>query len=288
MNKILFLLLYLLYSFTFGHASSILKPLNITHSHDRIGQYLSVYEDKEASMKVSDILKLPNDAFKAQNKPVFSNTFTSSAFWYKFDVNNPTNTPLSRLIIFEPSWLDHVNITIISPQGEIQSYKAGNTLPFHNRSLDHYLINQKHTFDKGLSTVYIQVKTRDPFIVAISVMDESTFLSEQSLHALAIGFIYGGIIALLIYNLFLYFGIKERYYLFYVFYLLAFLTMNACYNGYTFISITSHYPELQNWLHSIFAYIFVLSTLLFTNSFLSLKTRHPNFIKRQTISFIVS
>ena len=279
MNKILFLLLYILYSFTYSHASAVLKPLNITHSHHTIGQYVSVYEDKEASMEMSDILKLPNDAFKAQNKPVFSNTFTSSAFWYKFDVNNPTNTPLSRLIVFEPSWLDHINITIVSPQGETQNYNVGNTLPFHNRSLDHYLINQKHTFDKGLYTVYIQVKTRDPFIVAISMMDESTFLSEQSIYSLAIGFIYGGIIALLIYNLFLYFGIKERYYLFYVFYLLTFLAMNASYNGYTFISITSNYPEFQNWLHSIFAYLFVLSTLLFTNSFLSLKTRHPKLYK---------
>ena len=275
MNKILILLLYLLYSYTHTYANTLLEPLNITHSHKAIGKSLLVYEDKEASLKVSDIVKLPNHAFHLLGASVSSNSFTRSAYWYKFDINNPTDTLLSRLIIFEPSWLDHVNITVVSPQGDMQSYEAGNTLPYHHRYLKHYLINLKHTFQVGQSTVYIQVKTRDPFIVAISVMEESTFLAEDSLNSLWIGLIYGGLIALLIYNLFLYFGIKERYYLYYVLYLLTFITMNASYNGYTFMVLTSNYPEVQNWLHSILAYLFVLSLLLFTNSFLNLKTRHP-------------
>jgi diguanylate cyclase (GGDEF)-like protein len=189
-------------------------------------------------------------------------------------VINNKNSTLSRLIVFEPAWLDFIHITVISADGQVESYEGGNTFPYEKRTIDHYLNNFKHSFNTGISTVYIQVKTRDPFIVSISLMKESDFLLKQSEYYLWIGFIYGGIIAMLLYNFFLYFGIKKRYYAFYVLYLLSFLLMNASYNGYTFMRLFSEYPEIQNWSQSISIYFFVLSALLFARSFLNLKKYH--------------
>ena len=274
MQKILFLLLLFLFSNTVIYASTPLKPIDLSLPHHAIGKSVLVYEDSSASMGISDIIKLPTGAFIPLNKPVSSNNFTDSAFWYQFKVQNAENTPLSRLIILEPSWLDHVSVTVVSSNGEVQTYQGGNTLTYEKRALDHYLINFKHTFEMGLSSVYVQVKTRDPFIVSISVIEESVFLLEESGKTLWIGLIYGGVIAMLFYNLFLYFGIKERYYALYVLYLFAFLLMNASYNGYTFMRLFSEYPEVQNWSHSISIYFFVLASLLFSRSFLNLKKYH--------------
>ncbi len=273
MQKLLFLLLCF-FSGTAIKASIPLKPLDLSLSHHAIGKSVLVYEDSSASMELSSIVKLPASAFTPLNRAVSSHNFTDSAFWYQFKVQHSEDTPLSRLIVFEPSWLDHVNITVVSAKGEVQSYQGGNTLPYDKRAIDHYLINFKHSFEAGLSTVYVQVKTRDPFIVSISVMEESVFLLEESENILWIGLIYGGVLAMLLYNLFLYFGIKERYYAFYVLYLFAFLLMNASYNGYTYMTLFSEYPEVQNWSHSISVYFFVLTSLLFSSSFLNLEKYH--------------
>ena len=140
--------------------------------------------------------------------------------------------------------------------------------------IDHYFINFNHDFEPGLSTVYVQVRTRDPFIVSISLMKISTFLADQIGASFWIGLIYGGIIAMLFYNIFLFFGIKERYYAFYVLYLCTFFMMNATYNGYTFMYFFSNYPNIQNWAQSISIFFFVFASLLFAQSFLNLKKYH--------------
>ncbi len=157
MQKILFLLLLCFFSNTAMYASIHLKPLDLAVSHHAIGKSVLVYEDSSSSMGISDIIKLPTSVFTPLNKPVSSHNFTDSAFWYQFKVKNSENSLLSRLIIFEPAWLDHVHITIVSSQGEVQSYQGGNTLAYNKRAMDHYLINFKHSFEPGLSTIYVQV-----------------------------------------------------------------------------------------------------------------------------------
>jgi len=282
MKKILFLLLLYFFSSTDIYATTPLKPVNLSISHHAIGKSVSVYENSDASMEISDILKLPANAFTPINTSVSSHNFTDSAFWYQFKVQNSENSLLTRLIIFEPAWLDHVNVTVVSPQGEVQSYEGGNMLTYDKRAIDHYLINFKHSFEAGLSTVYVQVKTRDPFIVSISLMEESVFLLQETRNTLWIGLIYGGVLAMLLYNLFLYFGIKERYYAFYVLYLFSFILMNASYNGYTFITLFSQYPNIQNWSQSISIYFYVFALLLFSRSFLNLEKYHSTLFRITT------
>lgn len=280
MKKILLLLFF--FHLTILHANTPLKPLDLSVSNHAIGNSMLVYEDTSGTMILSDIRQLSPGTFRPLNKPIGSHNFTDSAFWYQFKVKNDDNTALSRLIVLEPAWLDTVNITVLSPSGDQQSYEGGNTLTYDKRAINHYLINFKHLFEVGVSTVYVQVKTRDPFIVAISVMDESVFLGEQLLYTLLIGLIYGGIIAMLFYNLFLFFGIKERYYAYYVLYLFTFLVMTSSYNGYTFMYLFADHPVMQNWMQSISIYFYVLAGLLFARLFLNLEKYHHTLFRITT------
>lgn len=268
-----------IYSTTALFSDASVKDLNISSSHHTIGKYSRIFEDTTASLELLDILQLPKQAFKDLNKPVSSHGFSNSTFWYSFTVSNSEKRPLQRIFVFEPAWLDDVEIYIITSEGKTVRYQGGNKFNFDVRALNHYLTNFKHTFETGKSQVYIKVQTRDPFITSISLMDELTFLSEDSFYSFWIGLFYGGMIALLIYNLFLYFGIRRDLYLYYVFYLFSFLLVNAAYNGYTFMSLFSYSPELQNWSQAILSYIFASAALLFANSFLNLKKYHPTLHK---------
>lgn len=287
MQKILFLLLFAFISILNAEISP--KSLDLSVPNKVIGYSLVEYEDKSAKMSLSDIRALSPGNFKSLNKAVASHPFSNSAFWYQFKVENKENRALSRLIIFEPAWLDSINIMVISPRGELKSYEGGNTYPYSKRAIDHYLINFQHNFEPGLSTVYVQVKTRDPFIVSISVMEESAFLKGQVSASIYTGLIYGGIAAMLFYNLFLYFGIKKLYYAYYVLYLCAFFAMNASYNGYTFMYLLSNAPTVQNWAQSTSIYFFILTGLLFARSFLNLKKYHQRLYKttRYVIFFVI-
>lgn len=277
MQKTIFLVLLFYLSSLYGDVQ--LKVLDLSNSHQAIGESLLEYEDKTAKMTLSEIRQLPSEDFILLNKPVASHPFTNSAYWYQFKVINKEKTPLSRLIILEPAWLDSVNFTVISSQGDSKTYQGGNIYPYSKRAIDHYLINFEHKFEPGISTVYVQVKTRDPFIVSLSIMDKEVFLAEQSDLSMYIGLIYGGIFAMLFYNLFLFFGMKARFYAYYVLFLGAFFAMNASYNGYTFMYLFSNSPTVQNWAQSTSIYFYVVTALLFARSFLNLfKYHHTLYI----------
>lgn len=287
MQKILFLLLFSFISMLYGDVHP--KVLDLSVSNHAVGRSLLEYEDPTANMTFSEIRHLSSRDFTPLNKAVASHPFTGSAFWYQFKVENKENIPISRLIVFEPAWLDSVNITVVSSEGKLQSDHGGNTYPYSKRSIDHYLINFKHLFEPGISTVYVQVKTRDPFIVSISIMEESAFLAEQVKASLYIGLIYGGILAMLLYNLFLFLGMRARYYGYYVLFLGSFFAMNASYNGYTFMYLFSNAPTVQNWAQSMSIYFFSFAALLFARSFLNLEKYHHTLyiITTYFIYFIV-
>lgn len=277
MQKTIILLLLFCFSLLYGNVHP--KAIDLSVPNHAIGQSLLEYEDTTATMTLSKVRQLTSDNFKPLNKEVASHPFTNSAFWYQFKVLNKEHTPVSRLMVSEPAWLDSVNITVISPQGQLKTYQGGNIYPYSKRELNHYLTNFKHDFEPGISTVYLQVKTRDPFIVSLSILEESVFLAKQVEESIYTSLIYGGIVAMLFYNLFLFFGIKQRYYLYYVLFLGAFLAMNASYNGYTFMFLLGDHPAEQNWLQSITIYAFSLTALLFSRSFLNLRKYHKRLYK---------
>lgn len=280
------LFLFLFFWFSLLDASAVPGKVDLSLANHSIGKSMMMYEDSGAKMTFSQIRTMPSAAFTPLKSDVASHAFNRSAFWYRFSAENRENTPLSRLIVFEPPWLDSVNVTVVSPRGVKQHYYGGNKYPYAQRAIDHTFINFRHLFEPGVSTVYVQVKTPDPFIVAVSILDERIFLAEQLDKSKYIGFIYGIIIAMLLYNLFLYFGIKERYYAYYVLYLSAFLMMNASYNGYTFKYLFYQLPYAQDWATSSFIYLYSITGLLFARSFLNLKMLHPG-IDRFTIYVIL-
>jgi len=259
----------------FANASLTQPALDLSKKNKNIGKSILYVEDKSAKMDFSQIKNLPDDAFKPLNKDVDSQLFTTSAFWYKFDVYNKNLSPLKRLIIVGNPWIDSVKIHVENKNAELSVYEGGDNFAYKNRTIDHTYTNFEHEFQSGHSSVYVQVKTLDPFIVPISIMDSSAFLHEEVNHSNYTGFIYGIIMAMLLYNLILFFNIKIAYYGFYVLYLGLFLTMNASYNCYTFKWFLYDYPAVQNWFESTTIYLFSMGGILFAQSFLNLKNSFP-------------
>ncbi len=288
MQKIFYILIF--FFITLSEASSSQQALDLSQKNRNIGKSLLYFEDKSAKMDFEQIKDLPQDAFKPLNRDVDSQLFTTSAFWYKFYVHNKETTPIKRLIVIGISWIDSVKIHIESKNSKLSVYEGGDTFAYKNRAIDHVNTNFEHEFGSGYSSVYVQIKTLDPFIVPISVMDSSEFLQEEISHSNYTGFVYGIIMAMLLYNLILFFNIKIAYYGFYVLYLGLFLVMNASYNCYTFKWFFYDYPILQNWFESTFIYLFSIGGILFAQSFLNLKNSFPrlNLVTNYLLLFYVA
>ncbi|QBZ83085.1 histidine kinase [Hydrogenovibrio crunogenus] len=88
-------------------------------------------------------------------------------------------------------------------------------------------------------------------------------------------FIYGIIIAMILYHFILFASIQLRYYAYYVLYLMSFLAMNVSYNGYTFQFLLQDSPVIQNWIQGTTIFLFAIAGLLFAKAFLNLEKYIP-------------
>ncbi|MDP3301712.1 MAG: diguanylate cyclase [Sulfuricurvum sp.] len=284
MKKILFLVFYIFTALLYS--SSVPEALDLSIPNKNIGKNLAFFEDTSGEMSLAQIKNLSLNEFTPLNKNVATHLFTTSAFWYRFEVRNNKSTPLSRLIIFGIPWLDSIKIAVIDHNGKESIYEGGDTFAYEKRALNHTFPNFSHEFAPGYSTVYIQIKTRDPFIVPISITDQLTFLEEAATESNQTGFIYGIIVGMLFYNLFIFLSIRVRFYAFYVLYLSAFLITNASYRCFTFEWLFYDNPTVQNWAESTTIFLFNIIGLFFTQSFLNLKKHFP-ILHRMTNSIIL-
>ena len=107
------IILFLLFCISLLYGDVHPKAIDLSVPNHEIGQSLLEYEDPTASMTLAKVRQLTSDNFKPLNKAVASHPFTKSAFWYQFKVQNKEHRAVSRLMVFEPAWLDSVNITVI-------------------------------------------------------------------------------------------------------------------------------------------------------------------------------
>lgn len=273
LNFLPFIIIFFAVSF---QAKASQPLIDIDTPQYQIGKSMSFYEDSEGQVNFSEIEKIPENVFQPMNQDVATYLFSESTYYYKFKVINTEEQTVNRIIVFETPWLDSIKVKIISKNGLQTNLMTGNALPFSQRAIPHPNPNVEHEFAPGVSEVFIEVKTRDPFIVPISITDQQVFLKAQIFDINIAVLIYGILASMILYHLVLFFSLKLRYYGFYVLYVSSFLLMNASYNSYTFEPFFAEQPAIQNWMQSSTIFLFSICGLLFARSFLNLKKYLPN------------
>lgn len=279
MVHIIFFILLYLYCTISSVANAALNVIDISSSHKNISQYISVYKDSTHAMKLSDLRKLDTKMFIPLMQATSSYGSTHTAYWYKFDVWNKEDSKLSRLMVFEPEWLDYIDVSIISPVGEIEHYQYRNRVPYCNRVFEHHFLYFKALFDAGVSEVYVKIETQNSFNMSVSLMDAYDFFKDNIFYLFYIGIFYGAIIILIIYHFLLYFSLKKSYYRWYLLYLFSFLLLSVAYNGYLFQFKFPYFFMIQKWIQPIFLYLLSVVSLFFALSFLNVKKYQPILFK---------
>ena len=236
-----------------------------------------IIKDEAGNKTVDEVMQsvLAGDSTKL-NKDAFSTIFTSAAYWFVVPLKNEQTSSLKRLLVFEPSWLDDVQVTLTDAQGARQTFVGGDTLPFAQRSESHRLTNVALSLPPGNSTLVVRIQTRDPFFVSMKLMTPAYFTDFAAKESLYYGLVYGGLLSLLLFNLVLFLSSRDKTYLAYSVLLINFLVMHAAYNGHVFRWLFPDSPEAGgNWVNSSFIYFYCFSGLVFALIFLDLKAKLP-------------
>lgn len=241
--------------------------------------WVRIVKDADKNKTVEQILNSPLAMPPGDAGGAINFGYTDAAYWFVIPLENTEKNPLERLLIFEPTWLDEVNVTLVDASGQLQTQVGGDTLPFAQRAEPRRQINFKLVLPPGQSTLVVRVASRDTLFLVMSLLDRSALNQLASGEAAFFGFFYGALIALIAFNFVLYLSVREPMYLAYCAYVGAFLVLHTVYNGHAFGLFFREWPELSNWAHSLFAYLFALSGLVFASVFLDLKHKLPRMYK---------
>lgn len=259
----------------------IATPINPMH-------HLMVLEDPNDHLSFTDIEQLPDRAF---NTPEFRSGsalnfgFTQSTYWIKLTASRKQELPAEWIIKIPYLGLDQIDF--YAP--DRPPVTTGSTRDIKSRALYHRFFVFPVSFDTTPQDYYFRVKSTNSLTVPIEIYERQTFV-ESTQKELIVQFLYfGGLLALIIYNVQLYFALRDKTYLFYgVFGLLMGLGIFAG-NGFGRILFWPEQPLWDQISMSVLLSIGASFSILFARSFLKTSRLTPKidlFLKLLIVCYL--
>lgn len=240
-----------------------------------IGRQIEVFEDKTASLHFEKVSQSSDiDArFTQSIQPNPNFGVTSSVIWARFTLQNKSSQKL-YLEISEPV-IDSIDIFRIDANNKITHKKAGVYVPVSTRDFH----TNFYLFDLNLNseqtcTYYIRFQNSLPLLFPLRVAPLKVYFEDNHPKDLMQGIYLGIMLVMAIFNFFIYWTVRGKEYLYYVFYVFSF----ACFFAYN--KGISHEFVWNNalWFNRftpIFISSGVIFGVLFANSFLDVNRYLP-------------
>ncbi|RLA40859.1 MAG: GGDEF domain-containing protein [Gammaproteobacteria bacterium] len=240
-----------------------------------IAQASFYLEDSGAPLNLSEANALYQSGAFADTKLPLSLGIGSRPVWVRFDFSHVKKAALSKRLSVHTSWLDKLDVYFLHDGQLARTYHVGDSLAYSQRPRPSRYFTFDHDFSPGISTVLIRVETPDPMLLPIYLQDIKRAGAAETFENYSYGFVYGGMFALLAYNLMIFFSLRNSRYLYYSLYISAFLAVNIAYTGHGFMWFWSDYPHWQAWSNPVLMMCFSLAGLLFATHFLDTKEALP-------------
>lgn len=135
--------------------------------------WLRIVKDADKNKTVEQILNSCLEIPTGDAGGAINFGYTDAAYWFVIPLDNTEKNPLERLLMFEPTWLDEVHVTLVDASGQLKPQVGGDTLPFAHRSEQRRQINFNLVLPSGQSTLVVRIASRDTFFVVMSLLDRS-------------------------------------------------------------------------------------------------------------------
>jgi signal transduction histidine kinase len=211
--------------------------------------------------------------------------YTENQVWGRIKVrNNYENS--SWIFKFESPTIDYLDLYIFTNDSLIQKYSSGDMTLFSNRSLPIRNINFETQLEKDIVyDIYFSIRSSNSIFSNFYIGTSKKILINNGIENMIFGLIFGGILIISIYNLFISVYIKDLKYLYYFLYALSFLTFQAGFTGYLFHLFFGNYPFILNIVIPISAISSIIFIGLFSYYYLQL--RNDLYLKKIFKAYII-
>ncbi len=244
------------------------------HALQNIAEYTVL---ADSSLSLEEVMALPNADWKVfeNNIPSFGYQIDKT-YWVRFKVNPQGESAYPWLLWYDFPIIDFLNYYVLNEKGELQeTYSSGRLMPFASRgnfTSTTYALPLHFERDPNRTyTIYAKCISKGPMILALKLSHLTSYQEETNNESVYYGIYFGCLIVMILYNLFVFVGLRDINYLYYVLTILCTLMIFATVSGYTYKYILPNQVWLNAYLTRIGMGLIVLTTSIFARSFLQTK-----------------
>jgi two-component system, NtrC family, sensor kinase len=232
-------------------------------------------EDTDDTLTIEKILQPDAAFFKPIPTSVPNLGLSDNAVWFQLDVRNSV---LKEVFLITYPLLDSVDVYYVNSGREVLHHLySGDMIPYSQRAFSNQLFVFNVYDQEEIDFVYFRVKSTNHIIFPVENLAQSEMVSYLSGVDIFMGLFLGIIIALLLYNLFLYFTVQDRSYLYYILYLLFIMLSHASLNGFHSRLLFPDFPLAANKFLFISTALSGVFAISFAIRFLRVRFFAPNF-----------
>ncbi|MFC6301385.1 response regulator [Pseudomonas sp. CCM 7893] len=239
-----------------------------------LGQVMQVLEDPSGTLDIKDVSSQGNaDRFKPHDKATLNAGYSRSVFWLKVDLHYlPRNPHPPRTWLLELAYppLNHLDLYQADGAGGYRlATRTGSAMPFSSREIrqSNYLFKLDFAPDQQ-ETLYLRLQSQGSIQAPLTLWSSTAYLEQQPLRLYVLGVIYGVLLGMLIYNLFIYLSVRDTSYLYYILYIASFGLYQLSVNG---VAVQYFWPNSPWWANAAVPFLIGSAALfgsLFARSFL--------------------
>ncbi len=260
-----------------------LEPIALeeTMSARLIREQLEYWVDEAGDTPFEEVYADHGYAFRPVERVDHHFPFSNHTYWLRFSITNPRELPLQWRMEFNQEQLTELEVYTLDSAGIVREsiqYKLKDRSDPRLIDFRHFLASFDNAPGEAL-TFYLRAARDKP--TPLSASDVRLWTAEAFENHIAdqyfwFGLFYGGMIIAMLYNLMLYFSIRESTYIYYVLYLGTISSSWLCQNGIGPHLFWGGNEFMTDYAPSLFALLSVLCGSLYTRAFLGTGKRSPN------------
>jgi PAS domain S-box-containing protein len=194
-----------------------------TSSIRDLGTCIWYLEDRGHKLSLKDVEAGGLEAFTRNAGGVPNFGYTESAYWVRFDLRTASDVTNTNWILeLALPLVDEVQLYVVRDDKLVLQRKTGYADTWSERDLE----VPNPTFELNLvsgttSTIYLHVTNTNTFRLPISLWHPDNYIEKVAVEEAVRGILFGAVLAILAYNLFVAVSVRERSNIYYVLYLVA-------------------------------------------------------------------
>lgn len=257
---------------------SALASLVVPAPEDRdmlIGRQLDVLVDPEGAWDINDVSTTFAGRFQPSQSTNPSFGFTRSVIWLRFTLDLDQVRAEDWFLIQRHPIVDNMHLYAPDGQGGFDVSHMGDVLPFHERVVQVREFVFPLNMDlRGPQTYYMKVHGLGALHLEMRLSSAQGLVERTYREQLIFGLFLGGVVAMLLYNLLLFFTVRDTAYLYYLVFIVGFALSFVNINGLGLQYLWPEWPAINEYFPFLMG-ITMAAVIQFSRRFLGLNQRRP-------------